>query len=169
MNSTLPTKENIYRFDDITVDRENFRVRKNGQDITLTPRAFDVLTFLLHNGGRVVEKKEIFDFVWKDTFVSDNALTKIIKEIRRALDDDANKPRYVETVPKRGYRFIGEVKEKSIQTASEIEATRVEQIVVEEKDKPSEETVGLTRQTAPPRFVLRRSEKRCRQNHQTNL
>jgi DNA-binding winged helix-turn-helix (wHTH) protein/TolB-like protein/cytochrome c-type biogenesis protein CcmH/NrfG len=154
VNSTLPTRENFYRFDDVTVDCENFRVLKNGQDITLTPRAFDVLIFLLHNGGRVVEKKEIFDFVWKDTFVSDNALTKIIKEIRRAFDDDANKPRYIETVPKRGYRFIGEVKEKSNQTASEIETTRVGQIVVEEKGKPSGKTSGLTRQTIPPRFVF---------------
>jgi DNA-binding winged helix-turn-helix (wHTH) protein len=97
----------LYCFDDIAVDCENFRVRKNGQGVTLTPRAFDVLIFLLKNGGRVVEKQEIFDSVWKDAFVSDNALTKIVKEIRHALGDSAEAPRYIETVPKRGYRFIG--------------------------------------------------------------
>ena len=101
----MSTDEHFYYFDDIKIDRENFRVQKDGQIITLTPRAFDVLLFLVKNGGRVVEKQEIFDRVWKDTFVGDNALTKIIKEIRHALDDDANNPRYIETVPGYGYRW----------------------------------------------------------------
>ncbi len=106
----MSAKENLYHFGDVTVDCENFRVQQNGQNITLAPRAFDVLIFLIHNRNRVVEKQEIFDSVWKDTFVSDNALTKIIKDIRQALDDDASQPRYIETVPKRGYRFIADVK-----------------------------------------------------------
>ena len=105
----MPTNGNFYRFDHVSVDCKNFRVQKGGQIVTLTPRAFDVLVFLAKNGGRVVEKQEIFDEVWKETFVSDNALTKIIKEIRHALDDDANHPRYIETVPKRGYRLIAEL------------------------------------------------------------
>jgi len=105
----MPTNGNFYRFDDVLVDCENFRVQKNGQNITLTPRAFDVLVFLSKNGGRVIEKQEIFDEVWKETFVSDNALTKVIKEIRHALEDDAGHPRYIETVPKRGYRLIAEL------------------------------------------------------------
>lgn len=105
------TDQTFYRFDDVTVDCKDFRVLKGVQKIDLTPRAFDVLLFLLKNCGRVVEKQEIFDQVWKRTFVGDNALTKIIKEIRRALDDDASNPRYIETVPKRGYRFIADLSE----------------------------------------------------------
>ena len=104
--------ENLYRFGDITIDIENFRVQKDGQIVTLTPRAFDVLIFLLRNNGRVVEKQELFGQVWKDNYVSDNALTKIIKEIRHTLTDSADTPRYIETVQKRGYRFIGEVEGK---------------------------------------------------------
>lgn len=104
------TGDKLYQFDDVTVDPESFRAQKNGRNVMLTPRAFDVLIFLLQNNGRVVEKQELFGQVWKDTFVSDNALTKIIKEIRQALGDDANHPRYIETVPKRGYRFIAEIK-----------------------------------------------------------
>jgi TolB-like protein/DNA-binding winged helix-turn-helix (wHTH) protein/Tfp pilus assembly protein PilF len=102
-------KQNLLHFDDVVVDTENFRVLKQRQPVTLTPRAFDVLVFLIRNTGRVVEKRELFVEVWKETFVSDNALTKVIKEIRHALDDDANAPRYIETIPKRGYRFIGGV------------------------------------------------------------
>ena len=78
-----------------------------------------MLVFLVSKAGRVVEKSELFGEVWKGTFVSDNALTKIIKEIRHALQDDANAPRYIETVPKRGYRFIGELENAPAQVSSE--------------------------------------------------
>ncbi len=110
MNLTAPRNQNMYCFDDVSVDVENFRVRKNGQNVTLTPKGFDVLVFLLKNYGRVVEKQELFTNIWRGTFVGDNALTKIIKEIRHALGDSADQPRYIETIPKRGYRFIAEVK-----------------------------------------------------------
>lgn len=106
----------LFSFDDVTVDRENFRVLKAGLLLTLTPRAFDVLVALLRQPGRVIEKRELFDQVWGDTVVTDNALTKIIKEIRHTLGDDADAPRYIETVPKRGYRFIGAVEESGHDT-----------------------------------------------------
>jgi len=117
LSSTRSSKNGkIYRFDGITFECENFRVEKDGANLSLTPRAFDVLSFLLDNAGRVVEKQEIFEAVWKDTFVGDNALTKIIKELRQTLGDSADKPRYIETVPKRGYRFIGEIEEDITET-----------------------------------------------------
>ena len=112
----------VLQFDDIAVDPENFRVLRAGRNVSLTPRGFDVLVYLIRNPGRVVEKGELFSEVWKEAFVSDNALTKIIKEIRHALNDDANAPRYIETVPKRGYRFIGELTENSVLPRAE--ATR---------------------------------------------
>lgn len=96
-----------FSFDDVVVDCEDFRVQKAGEVIALTPRAFDVLVVLMSHPGRLVEKSELFDRVWKDTHVTDNALTKVVKEIRHALSDDANAPQYIETVPKHGYRFIG--------------------------------------------------------------
>lgn len=129
----------FFSFDDVTVDCENFRVLKATELITLTPRAFDVLVVLLKQPGRVVEKRELFDQVWGETHVTDNALTKIIKEIRQALDDDATAPRYIETVPKRGYRFIGAVEEKSAAQISQISQSRP--------------TVELPQTTSPP-FVF---------------
>lgn len=104
-----------YRFDDVVVDRQNFRVLKNGKSRTLEPRIFDLLIFLIENRGRVIEKQELFEQVWKQAFVTDNALTRAIKEIRRTTGDDASAPRYIETVPKRGYRFIAEVTSSSDQ------------------------------------------------------
>lgn len=97
----------IYRFDDVAVDTQDFVVRKNGAALPIPPRGFDVLLLLIRNAGHVVEKRQIFDDVWKESFVSDNALTKVVKELRHALGDSAEDPKYIETIPKRGYRFIG--------------------------------------------------------------
>ncbi|HEY7544081.1 MAG TPA: LpqB family beta-propeller domain-containing protein, partial [Blastocatellia bacterium] len=102
----------FYQFDDVLIDCENFRIQKSGETRALTPRAFDVLLFLIENRGRVVEKQELFERIWKDAFVTDNALTRAVKEIRQAIGDDADSPRYIETVPRRGYRFICDVKLK---------------------------------------------------------
>jgi Tol biopolymer transport system component/DNA-binding winged helix-turn-helix (wHTH) protein len=104
------SKTSPYIFDDLTVDPENFRIYKGDEARMLTPRAFDLLIYLIEHRNRVVEKQELFEQVWKESFVTDNALTRVVKDIRRALGDDADAPRYIETVPKRGYRFIAEVK-----------------------------------------------------------
>ena len=122
MSSPAEGSVDIYRFDDIIVDADNYRVFKGGSEIGLTPRAFDVLMLLISERGRVVDKQHIFEAIWKDTFVSDQALTKIIKEIRHSLGDSAQQPRYIETVPKRGYRFIAEI----TNTASDSERDALE-------------------------------------------
>jgi TolB-like protein/Tfp pilus assembly protein PilF len=102
------TNSSRYEFDDVVVDSDGFRVLKGGEARPLTPRAFDVLLFLIEQRDRVVEKRELFDQFWSGSFVTDNALTRVIKEIRQAIGDDANAPRHIETIPKRGYRFIGQ-------------------------------------------------------------
>jgi Tol biopolymer transport system component/DNA-binding winged helix-turn-helix (wHTH) protein len=120
------TKASVsYRFDDVLVDGNRLRVEKDGQPHRITPRAFDVLVYLVEHRGRIVEKQELFDEVWKEKFVTDNALTRTIKEIRQVIGDDADSPRYIETVPKRGYRFIAEVKnlEATAQPETELPAS----------------------------------------------
>ncbi|HYE74603.1 MAG TPA: winged helix-turn-helix domain-containing protein [Blastocatellia bacterium] len=114
-------QDSIYSFDDLTVDRENFRLFKGGQSLSITPRAFDVLVYLIEHRGRVVEKSELFEQIWKEAYVTDNALTKVIKEIRQTIGDEASAPRYIETIPKRGYRFIADVgleEEKGFKTTA---------------------------------------------------
>lgn len=102
-------KSFTYCFDDVRVEGANYRILKRGQARILEPRAFDLLIYLLEHRGRVVEKDELFERVWKRSFVTDSALTQEIRQIRQAIGDDAGAPRYIETVPKRGYRFIAEV------------------------------------------------------------
>ena len=96
-----------YRFDDVSLDVQNLQLTVHGEIRPLEPKSFRLLEFLIKNRGRVVPKEEILAAVWPDTFVTDNALTRAVGQIRKALDDDAKEPRYIETVPTIGYRFIG--------------------------------------------------------------
>ena len=72
----------------------------------MEPKALDLLQVLLARAPRVVDKAEIFSIVWKDVAVTDNALTRAIAQLRKALEDDSKAPRFIETVATRGYRFV---------------------------------------------------------------
>jgi pimeloyl-ACP methyl ester carboxylesterase/DNA-binding winged helix-turn-helix (wHTH) protein len=96
-------------FGDCSLDRASARLTRNGRIVPLTPKAFDVLRYLVEHAGRLVTKRELFDALWTGVFVGDAALKVCIREIRRALDDDAHQPRYIETAHRRGYRFIAAV------------------------------------------------------------
>ena len=99
----------VFRFEDITVDLRRMSVSRAGQPVSLEPKTFDVLRYLLEHRDRLVTKEELLDAAWKDTFVTPNVLTRAIAQLRKALGDDAFEARYIETVAKRGYRFIAAV------------------------------------------------------------
>ena len=108
---TQQTAAKGFRFDDFVLDVQNRQVRRKDTVLPLSSRYFDVLVLLVSNAGQLVEKNRIFDEVWEDVIVSDTALTQCIKSIRKQLKDDASNPRYVKTVPKHGYVFIGDAVE----------------------------------------------------------
>jgi TolB-like protein/DNA-binding winged helix-turn-helix (wHTH) protein len=99
----------IYRFDDVRIDVQNFRLVKAGKPVPVEPKALQVLLFLVDNRGRLVEKRELLDAVWNDAFVTENVLTRAVAQLRKTLADNAKEARYIETVPTRGYRFIADV------------------------------------------------------------
>lgn len=99
----------IYQFDDVRVDLKNFKIFKAGDAVHLEPKAVKALIFLIEHRGRLIEKRELLDAVWKDTFVTENAMTKVIAKLRKTLGDGVKDAKYLETVPTRGYRFIAEV------------------------------------------------------------
>src|SRR4030095_9327996 len=107
----MDAKSLIYQFDDVSVDLERFEAIKSDSRVRLEPKAFAALVFLIENRGRLVEKKELLDAVWKDAVVTENAMTRVIAQLRRALGDDSKEAKYIETVPTRGYRFIASVKD----------------------------------------------------------
>ena len=99
----------VFDFEGITVDLRRMSVTRAGQPIPLEPKTFDVLRYLIEHRDRLVTKEELLDAAWKDTFVTPNVLTRAVAQLRKALGDDAFEPRYIETVAKRGYRFIAAV------------------------------------------------------------
>jgi DNA-binding winged helix-turn-helix (wHTH) protein/Tfp pilus assembly protein PilF len=96
-------------FGQVVVDQSDFTVFRDDQKQPLAPLAFDLLLYLIQHRDRVVIKEELFAEIWKERFVSDNALTRTVADIRHALGDRSDAPRYIATVPKRGYRFIAEL------------------------------------------------------------
>src|SRR5688500_2495459 len=93
------------QFDRFRFDSATGRLWASGQEVRLTPKAAAVLAMLVAHVGEPVSKEELFATVWPDTAVSDDALTTCIAELRRALEDDARQPRFIETRHRRGYRF----------------------------------------------------------------
>ena len=86
--------------------------------LQLTPKAFAVLQFLVERAGRIVTQRELLDGLWRDTFVQPEVLKSHIAEIRRTLGDDPKHPLFIETLPRRGYRFIAAVNEEASERQS---------------------------------------------------
>ena len=97
------------RFGNAEFDLSNLLLTVDGVARELEPKSFRLLAFLIENRRRVVPKDEILSVVWEGVAVSDNALTRAIAQVRKSLDDDPKQPRYIETIPTVGYRFIAEV------------------------------------------------------------
>src|SRR5580700_7727288 len=87
------------------------RLLRDQTQIHLPPKAFDALVVLVENRGHLLEKDELLRRVWPDTFVEESNLAQHISVLRKALQDGEHGPRYIETVPTRGYRFVADVRE----------------------------------------------------------
>src|SRR2546428_2296942 len=98
-----------YQFDDVVVDPAAFRLFKAGKAVHIEPKALQILILLLQRQGQLVTKQELLSEIWLGVAVTENALTRAIAQLRKTLGDDAEAPRYIETVPTRGYRFIAPV------------------------------------------------------------
>ena len=98
-----------FRFDRFCLDPSDRQLSRDDVRVDLNARYFDALALLVREGGRLVSKDRFLDEVWRGVPVTDEALTQCIKTLRRQLGDDASRPRFIETVPKHGYRFIAPV------------------------------------------------------------
>jgi DNA-binding winged helix-turn-helix (wHTH) protein len=104
-------EKRIYQFGDFHLDTAERVIQRAGQPLSISPKALDVLIALIENRGRIVEKEDLMKKVWTGTFVEENNLTSTIYVLRKLFGESAAAPRYIENVPKRGYRFIAEVAE----------------------------------------------------------
>lgn len=98
-----------FRFEGFSLDVHDRQLRRDGAPVELNGRYLDALALLVREQGRLVSKNRFLEEVWRGVPVTDEALTQCIKTLRRQLGDDAGRPRFIETVPKHGYRFIAPV------------------------------------------------------------
>jgi DNA-binding winged helix-turn-helix (wHTH) protein len=105
---------------------------KDGATVRLTPKAFDTLLVLVQHASQVVEKGQLLREVWPDIFIEEGSLSHNIHGLRKGLGDDSSEPRYIETIPKRGYRFVAPVKVSRTDTVqSSLGGREAETMVIE--------------------------------------
>ncbi len=108
----------MYEFGPFRLDPLERVLLRDGQPVPLTPKAFETLLVLVERSGHVVEKGDLMQRVWPDTFVEEGGLARNISVLRKALGEDPSRPQYIDTVPKRGYRFASGVREQSAAAAN---------------------------------------------------
>jgi Tol biopolymer transport system component/DNA-binding winged helix-turn-helix (wHTH) protein len=129
----------IFEFSSFRLDVSERRLFLEDQPVSITPKVFDTLLILVVQSGHLVEKQELMNRLWPDSYVEEGALTRNISDLRKVLGEKASGHKLIETVPKRGYRFVGEVR----QIAKPFDTT---------------EALQLTEKSQPPQIALPGSE-----------
>lgn len=102
----MPTDAQTFVFGDFELDEARFELRRSGRAVDLRATPFRLLQHLVRERGRVVPKDELLESVWPDVAVSDSALSSALKAVRQALGDDGKRQRWIQTLRKRGIRFV---------------------------------------------------------------
>src|ERR1044071_9053021 len=126
--------QRFYLFDGFRVDATERLLFKENRDVSLTPKVFDTLLVLLENSSHVLTKKELMEKVWPDIFVEENNLAQNISILRKALGEGREGDQYIQTVPKRGYRFVGDVTTAGGEDESVIVRERTRARIIVERD-----------------------------------
>jgi DNA-binding winged helix-turn-helix (wHTH) protein/Tfp pilus assembly protein PilF len=121
----------LYCFDRFRVDPAESLLLRDGQPVPLPPKVFDTLVVLVENSGRLVTKDELISQLWPDSFVEEGTLARNISDLRKALGDSAGDHRFIETVPKRGYRFLADT--TSLETELILERHTRSRVLVQEE------------------------------------
>jgi DNA-binding winged helix-turn-helix (wHTH) protein len=148
--TTKMQTEQILRFGPYRFDPRTMQLWRGTLEVSLTPKALAVLHVLAMRPGEVVTKEEFFASVWGETVVSDDALAVCIQELRRALREDARNPRYIETVHRRGYRFIGKVVSAQFSVVRQDKRVSSQRSVSSRQHQHSAPTLHQHRYRCPP-------------------
>ena len=105
--------EQLLSFGPYRLDVQTGQLWRGKQEVRLTGKASALLRYLVERAGQVVTKEELFASVWAETVVSDAALTSCVQELRKALRDDPKRPRYLQTIHRRGFQFIASLRSNS--------------------------------------------------------
>jgi DNA-binding winged helix-turn-helix (wHTH) protein/Tol biopolymer transport system component len=114
----MSLSSNIFHFAKFTLDAGERALLENGKPVPITPKAFHLLSVLVERRGKIVEKEILISAVWPDSFVEESSLTFNIRQLRKILGDSKDNSLFIETVARRGYRFIAEVRKGSTEEDS---------------------------------------------------
>ena len=101
------------QFESFALDTSNECLWHEGVQIALASKPFSVLRYLVDNPGRLITHDELLDALWPETYVQPQVLRTYVLELRKLLNDDAKEPRFIQTIPKRGYSFVAAVRDNS--------------------------------------------------------
>jgi DNA-binding winged helix-turn-helix (wHTH) protein len=100
-----------YIFENYAFDTDRRELHRGAEVVSITPQVFDLLEYLIRNRGRVVSKDDLINAVWNGRIVSDAALTTRLNAVRAAIGDTGEEQRLIKTLPRKGFRFVGQVRE----------------------------------------------------------
>src|ERR1044072_3258957 len=115
----------IYEFSGFRLEQAQQRLLYRGEPVALKPKILDLLLFLIQSRGQLIAKDDLMREVWPDTIVEENNITVSMSILRKTLGEDRHKPQFIETVPRRGYRFVAEVIELSTDQITTGETTHI--------------------------------------------
>ena len=138
-----------YSFDTFTLQLEQRRLLgADGTEIELTPRLFDALLYFVQNAGQLLDKDRLMSELWPDVVVEENSLSQSVSALRKALGDDAQSPRFIQTVPRRGFRFVAAVVASDAEAAPVVPVAPVAPVA---PVIPASEAIAVDAPAAPPR------------------
>jgi DNA-binding winged helix-turn-helix (wHTH) protein/TolB-like protein/Flp pilus assembly protein TadD len=156
-------ESNFYEFGRFRLDAGERELRRDRELVPLTPKVFDILLALVERGGHIVEKDDLMKRVWPDTFVEEGNLTQNVSLLRKALGENPGSPQFIETVARRGYRFVATVKaasEEVIEVPATPNGNQAAGIVASLDPRPelagqNGHAISSNIETSPPRFRKR--------------
>ncbi|MFL6214491.1 MAG: transcriptional regulator [Blastocatellia bacterium] len=145
----------IYRFDGLELNTALGCLQRGDSERALRPKSYHLLLYLIENRQRLVTKEELIAHIWGSAAVTDDALVQVIVELRRALGDDSRRPRYIKTIPKAGYRFIGAVEAVYTDDAPPLTFEEITSVEFEYKEEIRDDAISPVREvaavTSPPK------------------
>lgn len=141
--------QHLYEFGPFRLDASRPRLTRNGEVVSLTPKALEILSVLVQSGGNLVEKEELMQRVWPDTFVEEGNLSVHIFALRKALGENGDGQGYIETIPRLGFKFLCAVQQIAPAAELVVERHRLTRTVVEEDAEIPEYAVITSQSQAP--------------------
>src|SRR5689334_21748346 len=137
----------LYEFGPFRLDTAEQLLLRDGKPVPLTPKSFEILVALVEHSGHLVGKEELMKVVWADAFVEESNLTNNVSALRKLLGQGKGGENYIETVPKRGYRFTAAVRELTPETLV-VERRSFTRVVTEETEEINKERLVPARESA---------------------